>query len=313
MNERRRTQSVPEFTRDSLAPPSPEAQLRDERNAREPVSRLIIASLLTGLLATLAFAALSPLVAPNVAGLAALPLFAAGAGLSLALFIAMPTMFARSALERAAQDPENADEDDADAVYSAPQRAVQVAVIYALSAVLVALVPLRDVHAVVAPAHWVITGLCAFLAAPLGYVLARAAVLPLAVRLSAETERVAIRSSPDRVASRLALAFAAPAAAATLAGALLVETRTTQLHANTNDALREQGSEILAVSLRTNADDDGVIAAVQSLRRAGLSVSRDREGRLTVQTPTSEPTTLPPAAGLRVPKVSSQVPGLVVA
>lgn len=276
-----------------MVPPSPEAQLRDERNAREPASRLIVAALVTGLLSALAFAALSPLVAANVATLALLPLFAGGAGLSLSLAIALPTLFARSALERAAHAPESADEADADAVYAAPQRAVQTAVIYALSTLLIALVPLPQVHAALAPAHWILAGVCAFLAAPLGYVLSRAAVLPLAIRLSADTEHRSVRSSPDRVASRLALAFAAPAAAATLAGALLVETRATQLRDNTNDALRDQASEILAVSLRTNADDDGVIAAVQSLRRAGLGVRRDADGRLAVVTPRSEPTTLP--------------------
>ncbi len=291
--DRRRTQSSPEFARDSLAPPPPDVQLRDERNAREPVSRLVVAALVTGFLSTLAFSALATLVAPQTSTLGALPLFAVGAGLTLAIVIALPTLVARGALERAAEDPEHADEPDAEAVYSAPQRAVQVAIVYALAVVLVALIPLRELHAVIAPAYWIVAGLCAFLAAPLGYVLARAAVLPLAVRLSADSDPAVVRSSPDRVASRLALAFAAPAAAATLAGALLVETRMAQLHANTNDALREQGSEILAVSLRTNADDDGVIAAVQSLRRAGLGVNRDAEGRLTVLTPTSEPTTLP--------------------
>ncbi|MFO0561885.1 MAG: HAMP domain-containing sensor histidine kinase [Polyangiales bacterium] len=290
---RKRTQSVPEFARDSLAPPSPEAQLRDERNAREPVSRLIVAALLTGLLSTLAFAALSPLVAANVAALAALPLFAAGAGLSLSTIIALPTLFARSSLERAAIAPESADEADADAVYAAPQRAVQVAAIYALATLLIASIPLPQVHSALAPAHWILAGVCAFLAAPLGYVLSRAAVLPLAIRLSADTDYRSVRSSPDRVASRLALAFAAPAAAATLAGALLVETRIAQLRKNTDDALRDQASEILAVSLRTNADDEGVIAAVQSLRRAGLNVRRDAEGRLAVMAAQSEPTTLP--------------------
>lgn len=291
--DRRRTQSAPDFPRDSLAPPSPEAQLKDERNAREPVSRLVIAALLTGCLATLVFSALSPLIAPLASALTLLPLYAVAAGLSLSLFVAAPTLVARAALERAATDPENADELDADAVYFAPQRAVQLAVVYALAAVLIALFPLRELHAIVAPAHWVIAGLCGFLSAPLGYVLARAAVLPLAIRLSVPTDRATVRSSPDRVASRLALAFAAPAAAATLAGALLVETRIEQLRANTNEALREQASEILAVSLRSNADDDGVVAAAQSLRFAGFTIGRDSESRLTVSAPATMPTTLP--------------------
>jgi K+-sensing histidine kinase KdpD len=289
---RKRTQSVPEFARDSLAPPSPETQLRDERNARKPVLRLIVAALLTGLLDALAFAALCPLVAPNVAPLATLPLYAASAGLSLSAIIAVPTLFARSALERAALAPERANEADADAVYAAPQRAVRVAIIYALTTLLVALIPLPQVHSALAPAHWILAGGCAFLAAPLGYVFARAAVLPLAIRLSAAMDYRSVRSSPDRVASRLALAFAAPAAAATLAGALLVETRITQIRKHTDDVLCDQASAILAVSMRTDAEDEGVFAAVRSLQHAGLDVQRDAEGRLTVTPARSEQPTL---------------------
>jgi signal transduction histidine kinase len=291
---RRRTESIPELVRDSIAPPPPEDQQREEATARQPVSRLLLSALGTGLLASFAFASLARLVAPHAVALSALPAYALAAGLVLAAVMTLPVLFARGALERAAKDPEGAFEDDADAVYSAPQRGASVAVVFALASVLFALVPASVVPTIVTPVHWVITGLCAFLAAPLGYVLARVAVRPLAVRLPTERSRDTKRSSPDRFASRLALAFAAPAAAATLAGALLVETRTTQLRANTDDALREQGSEILAVSLRANTDDDGVLAAAESLRRGGLSVRRDTtEGHLVVQARAPEPATLP--------------------
>ncbi|MBL8685281.1 MAG: HAMP domain-containing histidine kinase [Myxococcales bacterium] len=276
-----------------MAPPPPEVELRDERNAREPFSRLMLGALVTGLLSSLAFATLARLVAPLAATGPTALLYALASGATLALVVALPSILLRSSLERAAVAPDRADDADADAVYAAPQRVTRAAVVYALAVVLVSLVPLHEVHEVVAPALWVLSGLCAFLAAPLGYVLARSAVLPLSVRLAVESEALPARSSPDRFASRLALAFAAPAAAATLAGALLVESRIQRLQFDAHDALREQGSEILAVSLRTNAEDEGVTAAAEALRRAGLAVQRSPEGALLVRAPSPPRTRLP--------------------
>jgi K+-sensing histidine kinase KdpD len=289
---RSRTDSTPEFARDSLAP-APEVELRDEQSARSPFARLMLAALVTGVLSSLAFAALARLVAPLSAVASSAALYALASGAVLAVIVALPSLFLRASLDRAAAAPDRAEDEDADAVYAAPQSVTRAAVVYALAVVLVAVVPLEALHGTVAPALWVLSGLCAFLSAPLGYVLARAAVQPLAVRLAVDTEALPARSSPDRFASRLALAFAAPAAAATLAGALLVESRTQRLRFDTDDALREQGSEILAVSLRTDAEDDGVTAAAEALRRAGLTVRRSSQGSLLVHGPDAPHTTLP--------------------
>jgi signal transduction histidine kinase len=233
-----------------------------------PVARLLWTALAIGALSALASAALAALIASTSSSQNSIVGFSAGVGALVAVAAGIPTWRTRAALGRAALIPDEAD-DDVNAVYAAPRRAVFSLLALGTASVFAATIPWPSLHALVAPSRAALLGVCAFLVAPLEYVLARIAILPLAVRLP--TARGAGDGSRDRVASRWTVAFAAPAAAAALAGALLIETRLEQLRSNTDDALGEQASEILAVSL--GVGDPGVSAAAGSLRAAGMTVS----------------------------------------
>jgi signal transduction histidine kinase len=251
------------------APPartSDDEPLDDEGRAG-PLARLLWTALAIGALAALAAAGLAALIAAPESSREALGVFSACVGVTIAGAAALPALFAREALARAALVPDEADA-DVDALYAAPQRAVLALLGLATISVLAAMIPWPWLRALVAPSLAALLGVCAFLVAPLEYVLARIAILPLAVRMPPASS--AGGGGRDRVAARLTVAFAAPAAAAALAGALLIETRLARLRADTDDTLREQATEILALSL--HAQDPGVRAASESLRAAGLIV-----------------------------------------
>jgi K+-sensing histidine kinase KdpD len=182
-----------------------------------------------------------------------------------------------------------------DAVYAAPRRAALSTLGGSAVVLLFAVFSISAIHAVFSPTECTLFSLCLGLAAPLAYVFTRTAARPLAALLPMPAAPIvpSVTGASDQFVSRLSLAFAAPAVAAAIAATLVISTRAAHLRADGEDTLREQATELLALSLREDGPDDGALSAAEALRHSGLPVVHNSTGALTIRAQERSLTTLP--------------------
>lgn len=296
--ERRRTTSFPEPPKDAARWQDVEVE-RDLVAARKILTRLWQGSMLTASMAAVAFAVLLLLITRGDVALGQLLPHAAGIWVG-ALFVGVLSFWStrerlHDATTIATTDTDELAQNAIDAVYAAPRRAALSTLSAAGVLLLFAVFSIPSLHAVILPAEFTLAALCLGLAAPLAYVFARTAVRPLAALLPMPTSPIvpSVTGASDQFVSRLSLAFAAPAFATAIAATLVISTRAANLRADGEDTLREQATELLALSLRTDGPDDGALSAAEALRRAGLPVAHDSRGTLTIRAQERGVTTLP--------------------
>lgn len=272
---------MPPEPRESIVP-SAIAIEQDERASRHPVRRLALAATIVGVLTGGAYALLSPLLTPG-----SLRTFhVAMLTLCTTAVLAMPVIFGRHALSQcstsldALEDPSELEDAAMTRVYAIPQRSAWSLLAFATLSFLSATVG-PSLPFALSPLSRVLAGLCLLLAAPLGFVFARAALRPLVARLPAD-HLIDSLSAPDSLASRLVLAFVTPAIAAALAASLFIEAREARVRQQTDEALSEQSAQLLAISLLNDPHEEGIDATLRALSGAGFVAHRRGDGGFVV-------------------------------
>ena len=283
------------------------------------LGRIVVAVVSVAAIGAVSYIVLLPLVLSSTFGSAQSIATAALGAAVVSGLVLLRCLFILPRLRRladAASKGESPDPFDRDAVYATPRIAAFRVALAGFGALVAGYLPLGDLVVQQRTIAANVGAACAALTAVVLYASVRFAMRPLLESLRDDGRwdwdlgEVPVPAG-DRLASRVSLAIAIPAAAATLLATLIVSAHLANLADDERAAARETFNQALSVPLRPGERMAGLEVAASALRGAGVPVMPARDGRFEIPDLPSTPSPLP-VWPVPIAIVVASIAGLVV-